>query len=228
MSQEKSTMRFLFGDRELILAVTELLSAPVDVIVSPAERTLQHQTGVAGEIRQRAGDRLEQESAQLIQEYGEIDTGMAVYTSAGELPFKAIIHAVCPGMGEGDEQRKLEQSVSRSLQICEMNEWRSVCFPLLSSEQAPLPIALCAQAFFRAITRFWDARHECVVEKVLVALPQEQFRPFFDAFREHGLNEAAADVAKQGQTGEETSGEVDLSDVNISEQDNTDIDDWFK
>jgi len=228
MSQEKSTMRFLFGDRELILAVTELLSAPVDVIVSPAERTLQHQAGVAGQIRQRAGDRLQQESAQLIKEYGEIDSGMAVYTSAGELPFKAIIHAVCPGMGEGDEQRKLEQSVSRSLQLCEVNEWRSVCFPLLSSEHAPLPIALCAQAFFRAITRFWDARHECVVEKVLVALPQAQFRPFFDAFREHGLTEAATDEAIKRQTPEAITGEVDLSDIELSEQDNADIDDWFK
>jgi len=221
-------MRFLFGDRELILAVTELLSAPVDVIVSPAERTLQHQAGVAGQIRQRAGDRLQQESAQLIKEYGEIDSGMAVYTSAGELPFKAIIHAVCPGMGEGDEQRKLEQSVSRSLQLCEVNEWRSVCFPLLSSEHAPLPIALCAQAFFRAITRFWDARHECVVEKVLVALPQAQFRPFFDAFREHGLTEAATDEAIKRQTPEAITGEVDLSDIELSEQDNADIDDWFK
>jgi len=231
VSQEKSMMRFLFGDRELILAVTELLSAPVEVIVSPADCSLQHQADIASQILRGAGDRLQQESEQLIREYGAIDPGMAVYTSAGDLPFKAIIHAVAPQMGEGEEQRKLEQAVSRSLQLCEMNEWRSVCFPMLNPEQAALPIALCAQAFFRAITRFWDARHECVVEKVLVSLPQTQFRPFFDAFREQGINETDATSGEQllaGGEQEENVGEVDLTDMELSAQDNDDINDWFK
>lgn len=223
-------MRFLFGDRELILGVTDLLSSRVDVIVSPADTTLRHQAVIARQIRAQAGDSLQQESEQLIREYGAIESGMAVYTCAGELPFKAVIHAVGPEMGEGDEQRKLEQAVSRSLLLCEMNEWQSVCFPLLNSAGAQLPIEMCAQAFFRAITRFWDARHECVVEKVLVSLSQPQFRAFFDAFREQGINEdaGASGVPKMvDEAQEEKVGEVDLTDMELSAQDD-EINDWFK
>ncbi len=87
-------MRFLYGDRELILEVADLLAAPVDVIVNAANGMLLHGGGVAGQIQQRAGERLKMESQQLIREYGALESGMAVYTSAGELSYKAVIHAV--------------------------------------------------------------------------------------------------------------------------------------
>jgi O-acetyl-ADP-ribose deacetylase (regulator of RNase III) len=221
---EKTTMRFLFGDRELLLTVADLLSAPVEVIVNPAEPRLQHQQGLARTIRQRAGDQLQQDSEQLIREYGVIDTGMAVYTSAGELPFKAIIHAVGPAAGEGDEQRKLEQAVSRSLQLCEMNEWCSIGFPVLGTVEP----ALCAQAFFRAITRFWDARHDCPLEKVVVYLQQDQFEAFFAAFREQGFTEEAGNAQNAMSQSKVAVGEIELSEADIANQDNSDIDSWFK
>lgn len=228
MSQEKLSMRFLFGDRELLLAVTELLAAPVEVIVSPAEGSLQHRAGLARQIRDEAGNRLQDESEQLIREYGRIDPGMAVYTSAGDLQFKAVIHAVSPALGEGDEQRKLEQAVSRSLQLCEMNEWHSIGLPMLGADESALPVEMCAQAFFRAITRFWDARHECPVEKVIISLQQEQFRPFFDAFREQGFGPETGDEELASDNTDGIIGEIDLSDLDVSDMDDTDINDWFK
>jgi O-acetyl-ADP-ribose deacetylase (regulator of RNase III) len=228
MAQEKTAMRFLFGDRELMLAVADLLAAPVDVIVKPADSALQHQSDLAQQIRQLAGGRLQQESEQLIREYGRIDAGMAVYTSAGNLPFKAIIHAVGPEAGEGDKQRKLEQLVSRSLQLCEMNEWSSIGFPALEIGHPDMPVAMTAQAFFRAITRFWDARHECAVAKVIVLLHQEQFRPFFDAFREQGFTTEAVSDGFPASDSEGVVGEIDLSEADLSDLDNTDIDSWFK
>ena len=36
-NNKEQTMQFLFGDRELILMVADLLSALVDVIVNPAK-----------------------------------------------------------------------------------------------------------------------------------------------------------------------------------------------
>jgi len=164
----------------------------------------------------------------LIREYGQIDAGMAVYTSAGELPFKAIIHAIGPAMGEGDEQRKLEQAVSRSLQLCDMNEWRSVGIPVMGEGELALPIEMCAEAFFRAITRFWDARHDCAVEKVVVSLQQAQFRPFFDAFREQGFTAEDGGDPLSNTSAEEPVGEIDLSETDIAELDDEDISDWFK
>ncbi|MBI1424203.1 MAG: hypothetical protein GC149_12095 [Gammaproteobacteria bacterium] len=225
---EISEKRFLFGDRELLLTVADLLSAPVEVIVNSAEPTLQHVQGMAQTIRQRAGSRLQEDSDQLIREYGVIDPGMAVYTSAGELPYKAIIHAVPPPPGDREEQRKLEQAVSRSLQLCDMNEWRSVGFPLIGTEAGGLPLALCAQAFYRAITRFWDARQECAVEQVRVYLLPDQFQAFSAAFHEHeGATQPTASGAHAAAV-EENIGEISLSESEIADLDDSDIDSWFK
>ena len=228
MAQEKTAMRFLFGDRELLLTVADLLSAQVEVIVNPADSLLQHEGGLALQILQAAGTRLQQECEQLIREYGQIGSGMAVYTSAGNLPFKAVIHAVGPKMGEGDEQRSLEQAVSRSLQLCDMNEWQSVGFPILGSGEKDLPVDVCAQAFFRAITRFWDARHDCEVEKVVVYLQQHEFRPFFDAFREQGFSAEETPARSHAGDKDEHIGEIELSDADLADLDDPDIDDWFK
>ena len=228
MSMDEPDMRFLYGDRELLLVTGDLLAAQVDVIVNSSNRDLLHRGGVAQQVLQQAGSQLQQDSEQLIREYGQIDTGMAVYTTAGDLPYKAVIHAVGPSMGEGDEQRKLEQAISRSLQLCEMNEWRSIAFPAISTGNFEVPVEICAQAFFRAITRFWDARHECTVEKVIVCLRPRQFRPFFDAFREQGLTADVDDAAAGRITRDEAVGQIELSEEDIAELDDLDINKWFK
>ena len=226
MAASKS-MQFLFGDRELVINVQDLLTAPVEVIVSSSNTTLTHEGGVAGQILQKAGSQVQSESEQLIKEYGQIDSGMAVYTNAGELPYKAVIHAVGPQMGEGDEQRMLETAISRSLQLCEMNEWHSIAFPAISTGYSQVPLEICSQAFFRSITRFWDARHECVLDKIILCLTEKNFQAFFDAFREEGINEASVKTTGANDHTESV-GEIDLSNTDIASLDNGDIDDWFK
>jgi O-acetyl-ADP-ribose deacetylase (regulator of RNase III) len=221
------SMQFLFGDRELLIQVQDLVAAPVEVIVNASNPTLTHTGGVASQIVQKAGQQVQAESEQLIKEYGQIDSGMAVYTMAGELPYKAVIHAVGPTMGEGDEQRMLELAVSRSLQLCEMNEWQSVAFPAISAGFSGVPLSVCSQAFFRAITRFWDARQDCVPDKILLCMTERNFQEFFDAFREEGINEPVSNTSSAQQAGE-SYGEVDLSDADIGSLKNDEIDDWFK
>ncbi|MEJ2361175.1 MAG: macro domain-containing protein [Gammaproteobacteria bacterium] len=225
---DKTTMRFLFGDRELVLTAGDVLSAKVDAIANPAGNMLDHQAALAQRICQQAGSQIECESAQLIREYGAIDAGMAVYTSAGDLPFKAIIHAVVPEQNVADAGRLLEQAISRSLQLCDMNEWYSLAIPVVDMEAAGLTLADVAQAYFRAITRFWDARHDCALEKVCVYVTPEQFRAFFDAFREEGLTEETEAGPIAADNGEESIGEIDLSEADIADLDDSDINNWFK
>jgi len=122
-NNKKQTMQFLFADRELIIKVADLLAAPVDVIVNPANVGLSHGGGVAGQISQQGGDDIQTESDLFIKEHGILESGMVAFTTAGHLPYDAIIHAVGPKMGEGDEQRKIQLAVSRSLQLCDMHDW---------------------------------------------------------------------------------------------------------
>jgi len=219
-------MQFLYGDRELWIGIHDLLTTQVEVIVNPSDSELSHADGLTGKILAAAGEALEIQRRQLIQEYGRIDSGMAVYTTAGQLPYKAVIHAVGPSIGEGDEQHIIEQAVSRSLLLCEANEWNSIAFPAFDSGYFNIPIDICAQAFFRSITHFWDARQESAVEKVMICLEEDTFRPFFDAFREDAITttEEKAVITPQ----DEAIGHVELDEAEIADLADDDMADWFK
>ena len=228
-------MQFLFADRELILMVADLLTAPVDVIVNPANGSLFHGGGVAGQILQQGGEQVQEESDLFIKEHGVLESGMVAFTTAGNLPYQAVIHAVGPKMGEGGEQEKIQQAVSRSLQLCDMHGWKSVAFPAISTGIFSVPVEVSAAAMFTAITSFWDARSEGAPEKVIICLTKNTFQSFFDAFREKSslseveslpTNDAASIPHKEG--GELKIGIVDISEQDISDLGSDEIDGWFK
>ncbi len=221
-------MQFLYGDRELLLTASDLLAADVNVIVNSTDAELKHDNELSKNIIHAAGDQIHTESQLLIRQYGEIDTGMAVYTTAGDLAYEAVLHLVPPLYGEGDEQAILERSISRSLLICETNAWNSIAFPALGVIDKDIPVELCAQAFFRAITSFWDARIECEVEKIMLCLTAAQFDSFFHAFRNDAIADIEDVVADNVQDSEtENIGIIDLKDMDTENIDD-EIQDWFK
>jgi putative ATPase len=223
----QQAMQFLYGDRELLLSVQDMFSAPVEVIVNPANEQLQHMDGLALQIIEQGGDQLQRESEQLIQEYGQIDTGMAVFTSAGNLPFKAVIHAVVPNIVEDEEQHIIQQAILRALQLCEVNEWVSIAFPAISSAQNKLPIEVCARAFFHTITHFWDARQECALNKIILCLTEDNFRVFFDAFRDDAVATEDQDPVEY-EPAEEKIGYIEIDETELLDTDDDEVDDWFK
>lgn len=235
---KKQTMQFLFGDRELIIKVADLLAAPVDVIVNPANSGLSHGGGVAGQIAQQGGDVIQTESDLFIKEHGLLESGMVALTSAGHLPYKAIIHAVGPKMGEGDEQRKIQLAVSRSLQLCEMHDWKSIAFPAISAGIFGVPINISASAFFLAITSYWDARIDASPEKVVICITESNFRHFLDAFRDKAIEKDGSNDAESKKTdetmknknigAESAVGIINLTEEDLSLLNNDEIDDWFK
>ncbi len=227
-------MQFFFGERELLIKVADLLAAPVNVIVNPANAGLSHGGGVAGQIVQHGGEIIQHESDQFIKEHGQLESGMVAFTSAGRLPFDAVIHAVGPVMGEGDEQRKIEQAVARSLQLCDMHDWKSIAFPAISAGIFAVPIEISAQAFYRAITSYWDARMDGSPEKVIICLTEKNFQPFFKAFQKASKqpvheNESAprSPLTSQSINDEITAGVVELSEQDISDLEDDDVNDWF-
>ena len=236
---KKQTMQFLFGDRELVIKVADLLTSPVDVIVNPADGALSHGGGVAGQIAQQGGDVIQDESDLFIKEHGVLESGMVAFTSAGHLSYDAVIHAVGPKMGEGDEQRKIQLAVSRSLQLCDMHDWKSIAFPAISAGIFGVPIEISARAFFRAITSYWDARMDITPEKVIICLTEKNFHSFLHAFREESFvrdggkddteNRKMDEVLKKNNIDAEPSaGIVNLNEEDISSLDNDEMNDWFK
>ena len=127
-----------------------LLEEPVDAIINAANGHLAHGGGVAGVISRAAGPALQAESDRVLTTKGPFDSGSAVLTGAGKLPFKGVIHAVGPRQGEGDEERKLVQALSAAFALAKEKGWDSVSFPAVSAGIFAVPLPTCARAYLKA------------------------------------------------------------------------------
>jgi putative ATPase len=156
MSEVIASLTFPGGRFEVALA--DLLAEKSDAIVNAANGQLAHGGGVAAAIARAAGPRLTEEGDALVRAQGPLPTGSAVATSAGRLPFKAVIHAVGPRQGEGDEERRLADALVSAFRIADDRGYRSLSFPAVSSGIFGVPAETCARAYLAAVRRFFEER----------------------------------------------------------------------
>jgi O-acetyl-ADP-ribose deacetylase (regulator of RNase III) len=110
----------------------DLLDQPVDVIVNAWNRNLIPwwlliPQGVSGAIKKRSGYQPFKELAK----HGPIPLGGAVLTSAGRLPYKAIIHTAGINMMWRASEYSVRESVKNAMVIVELKGFRSVAFPVI-------------------------------------------------------------------------------------------------
>lgn len=163
-----------------------LLEEPVDAIVNAANGILAHGGGVAGIISRAAGPALQQESDRIVRERGMLPTGSAVATTAGNLPFKAVIHAVGPRYGEGDEEAKLVRALSAAFACARERGWTSVSFPAVSAGIFAVPLDVCARAYLTA-ARTAPLRFVrlCLIDQPAIAAVLEELARQIPGFTRH-------------------------------------------
>lgn len=145
----KKTIRLLKGD------ITE---RNVDAIVNAANSYLQHGGGVAAAIVRKGGHIIQQESNKI----GFVPVSEAVITTAGKLPCKAVIHAVGPRMGEGQEDHKLKQAVENVLQLASQKGFSSISMPAISSGIFGFPKERCAKILVGESKRFLEENQSSI------------------------------------------------------------------
>jgi O-acetyl-ADP-ribose deacetylase (regulator of RNase III) len=112
----------------------DLLDQPVEVIVNAWNRNvipwwLLLPQGVSGAIKRRGGNGPFRELGKL----GPIPLGGAVLTSAGRLPFKAIIHVAGINLLWRASERSIRDSVRNALKLAQQQGFRSIAFPLIGA-----------------------------------------------------------------------------------------------
>ena len=112
----------------------DLLDQDVDVIVNAWNRNiipwwLLLPQGVSGAIKRRGGTGPFKELAK----YGPIPLGGAVLTSAGRLPFKAIIHVAGINMLWRASEWSIRESVRNAMALAHEKGFKSIAFPLIGA-----------------------------------------------------------------------------------------------
>ena len=105
---------------------------------------------MAAAISRAAGPAFQAECSRIVERSGPFPTGSAVASGAGKLPFKGVLHAVGPRLGEGDEGPLLEKALLAAFALAQRNGWESVSFPAVSSGIFAVPLDVCARAYVRA------------------------------------------------------------------------------
>ena len=112
----------------------DLLNQPVEAIVNAWNRNvipwwLLLPQGVSGAIKKRGGTGPFKELGKL----GPIPLGGAVLTSAGSLPFRAIIHVAGINMLWVASERSIRDSVRNALDLARRHGFQSIAFPMLGA-----------------------------------------------------------------------------------------------
>lgn len=112
----------------------DLLDQDVDVIVNAWNRNLIPwwlllPQGVSGAIKKRGGYGPFRELGKL----GPIPLGGAVITSAGRLPFKAIIHVAGISLWWRSSERSVRDSTRNAITLAAEHEFKSIGFPLIGA-----------------------------------------------------------------------------------------------
>ena len=131
----------------------------VDAIVNPANAFLSHGAGLALSIVQKGGIEIQWESEKLIGERGfqSLHIGDAVYTTAGSLPCKFIIHAVGPEWNKQTKKKSmklLQKACVESLKLASQLGLSSVAVPAVSSGIFRAPLDDCAFAMLNAVEEY--------------------------------------------------------------------------
>jgi len=117
---------------KLTIVDSDLLAQDVEAIVNAWNRNLIPwrlllPQGVSGAIKRHAGLQPFRE----LNRKGIMPLGSAVVTSAGRLPYKAIIHVAGINLLWRSSEWSVRESVRNAVTLAKQNGYRSIAFPLV-------------------------------------------------------------------------------------------------
>lgn len=117
-----------------VIVEGDIIEQDVDVIVNAWNRNiipwwLLWPHGVSGAIKKLGGT----EPFRELARYGPIPLGEAVFTGAGALPFKGIIHVAGINMFWMATQYSIRNSTKNAMKIVQEKGFGSVAFPLIGA-----------------------------------------------------------------------------------------------
>jgi O-acetyl-ADP-ribose deacetylase (regulator of RNase III) len=172
-----SSLVFKEQDMKIEILKGDITHLPADAIVNAANNSLMGGGGVDGAIHRAGGPVILQECREIVKKQGGCPTGEAVYTTAGNLPAKFVIHTVGPIWhgGSHDEPALLKNCYLNSLKLAESLGVKTVAFPNISTGVYGYPKQLAAEVAVMAVKGYQPG--ESAIDKVIfVCFDEENYR----------------------------------------------------
>ena len=126
---------------KILLIKGDLTEQDTDAIVNAANNDLQLGGGVAGAIRRKGGDMIQEQCNAI----GSIPVGGAAITSGGNLKARYVIHAASMQLGGQTTPHALRSSTAHSLRIAAQKSLKTIAFPAVGTGIAGFPMEECAE-----------------------------------------------------------------------------------
>jgi O-acetyl-ADP-ribose deacetylase (regulator of RNase III) len=129
-----------FNNKTLICLQGDITESDTEAIVNAANNHLWMGAGVAGAIKRKGGQVIEDEAVKL----GPIDVGEAAVTGAGALKAKHVIHAAVMGQDLRTSENHIKNATFNSLTKADELRLNSIAFPALGTGVGGFSTDMCA------------------------------------------------------------------------------------
>src|SRR3954469_19842803 len=137
---------------EIVLVRGDITEQKVDAVVNAANSGLMGGGGVDGAILQAGGDRQVEARRELRDRIGQLPTGQAAATDAGDMPARWVIHVVGPVWRPNEERLHLLASCYReALRVADELGARTVAFPAVPAGVYGWPLASAADIAIQTV-----------------------------------------------------------------------------
>jgi O-acetyl-ADP-ribose deacetylase (regulator of RNase III) len=153
-----------------------------DAIVNAANSSLMGGGGVDGAIHRAGGSAILEECIKIVAKQGQLPTGKAVITTAGNMKAKHVIHTVGPIWrgGHQDEAALLASAYRESLKLAAANKLKNVSFPSISTGAYGYPVKEAAKIALKESADFLN-KSSSVKEVVFVLFDERTFEAYANA-----------------------------------------------
>lgn len=161
-------------DCEIKVIKQDITEMKIDAIVNAANNKGVMGGGVAKAIRKKGGKIIEDEAVKKCP----INIGEAIFTSAGSLKAKYVIHAATMGMDFKTDETKIRDSFRNSLKVADGLGIKSIVFPALGCGTGGFPLLASAKIMAQEIWRYLREEKSNLKEITFCLFDQEAFDIF--------------------------------------------------
>jgi len=163
---------------KIYISKADITDMAVEAIVNPANTDLAMGSGVAGAVRRKGGERIQEECERL----APIRLGATAVTTAGNLRALYVIHAATMRPGEKATAESIRLATRQTLSRTEEKTIKSLALPAIGTGAAGFPVEACAQIMLKAVLE--HVRNRTSLEKIhFVLYDDAALKAFEEAYQ---------------------------------------------